>query len=35
MFRLAADLEDGERALLEDMIESFRRRKKQRAASGT
>ena len=35
MFRLAGELEADERALLEDMIESFRRRKKQRAASDT
>ena len=35
MFRRAAELDNNERDLLEDMIESFRRRKKQRAASDT
>ena len=33
MFRLAGDLKQEERAVLEDMIESFLRRKKQSAAS--
>jgi hypothetical protein len=29
MFRLARDLDDNERAVLEDMIDSFRRRKER------
>ena len=32
MFRLAADLDADERQIVEDMIESFRRRRQQRAS---
>lgn len=33
MFRLASDLDDHERGVIEDMIESFRRRRQDRVAS--
>lgn len=33
MFRLASDLEDDERRVLDDMIESFRRRRRERDQS--
>jgi transcriptional regulator with XRE-family HTH domain len=35
MFRLASDLDDGDRKVIDDMIQSFLRRKKERAATSS